>query len=233
MALDRDIQVARPAQPSPSVGERAVEAPPAGGRAAKRPTLGGRVRPAFTESFRLLAVTIEQMAEARPLRTVLVMSAYAGDGRTVAVANLGLALAEAGKRVAVIDADGRRSTLSDHFTVAAPESIVGGPSGQQITVMHTGEPNLALVTCPTAAGGAADPAIVERVLETLAPRFDYLIIDTPPCLRYADAFRYAPFTDGVLYVVRRRGQDIAAQRSIQARLAQIGAHVLGAVYNDR
>jgi Mrp family chromosome partitioning ATPase len=62
--------------------------------------------------------------------------------------------------------------------------------------------------------------------------FDYVVLDTPPCLLYADALLIGSMVDGVVYVVRAGPQDRAAQRRAQKQLQQAKARVLGAVFND-
>jgi Mrp family chromosome partitioning ATPase len=229
MARDHEARVLR----LPPVAQPAGAAVGPDCAADRQRAADRRVKPAFAESFRLLAGTLRQLAEAQPLQTVLVMGAYAGDGRTLTVANLGRALAEAGERVLLVEADQRRPALRRHFVTARAEAPEAGADRSPIVIMPTSVPNLDLVTCAATPKGEGDPAALERALAALRPQCDYIVVDSPPCLRYADAFLYAPLVDGVLYVVRRRGQDVAAQRDAQARLARLGARVLGVVFNER
>ena len=47
---------------------------------------------------------------------------------------------------------------------------------------------------------------------------DIVLLDSPPCLLYSDAFVLSPLVDGILYVVRSGSQDKAAQRRVQRQL---------------
>ena len=73
---------------------------------------------------------------------------------------------------------------------------------------------------------------MKAVVAELAEDADYVLIDSPPCQLYSDAFLLAPLTDGVLYVVRAGSQDKAAQRRVQRQLQQAKARMLGVVFND-
>ncbi len=72
-----------------------------------RPALSGRSR----ESFRELRINLDLAAPDRTFRTILVTSAGPGEGKSTVARNLALALGEAGRRVALVDADLRRPTL--------------------------------------------------------------------------------------------------------------------------
>jgi polysaccharide biosynthesis transport protein len=72
---------------------------------------------------------------------------------------------------------------------------------------------------------------MKAVIDELAEDADCVLIDSPPCLLYSDAFLLSPLTDGVLYVVRAGSQDKAAQRRVERQLQQAKARILGVVFN--
>jgi polysaccharide biosynthesis transport protein len=87
------------------------------------------------------------------------------------------------------------------------------------------------LTSPANEGGDKS-ALLTALLAELRPLADFIILDSPPCLAWSDAFFLAPLADSVLYVVRRRKQNVDAQRNIQVQLAGMGVNVLGVVYNE-
>lgn len=218
---------------------------------------------AFSEAYRMLALSIARLDETRPMRTIIVMGAYPGDGRTTTVANLGIALAELGKRVLVVESDARAPQLASFLGVPSQPQAV---PRNALSVLATRFDGLLLVRPVWAANdspppeprlmakllkrgrakGDGDEQLVLPALRTVRAFVesrschgspsdsvaDFVILDSPPCLRYSDAFFLARETDGVLYVVRRRRQDVQAQRAIQAQLRTIGANIIGAVYNE-
>lgn len=217
----------------PGVYGRSSEAQRPGGSAPRRPA-------DFAESFRLLALTVERLNELGKLKTILVMGAYPGDGRTTTVNHLGLALAEMGRRVILVEADGQQAGLSRLLSADGNRPATASPPApaEQFflspeLVHETTNPHLGLVRHSSLGLAEAEPTAWEALLARLRPAADYIILDSPPCLKNADAFFLAPIVDGVIYVVRRRAQDVEAQRTIQARLTRLGATVLGVVFNER
>lgn len=191
------------------------------------------VRPQFAETFRLLAQSIQHLAEQENLQTILVMGAYPGDGRTTVVANLGISLALDGRRVILFDADSRnpclRKMVNDesrptrhwlHDTLKYPGWSLDWVPDQEI-----------FLSVPVQDEQLESEA-VSQLLRSLSSTFDFILIDSPACRDHADAFRLAPLVDGVLYIVRRRQQDIGMQRRIKSQLELLGAKFLGVVYNE-
>lgn len=198
-----------------------------------RPLLEGEVRADFSQQFRLLALTVQQLAAQQPLQTILVMGAYPGDGRTMTVAHLGMALTEIGYRVVVLDSDARNPELGQ---LLREEELgdEGAPTRGPLPPMAvpTRVPGLMLVPSSSLDLARRDPSVMTELLSALKAMADFIILDSPPCLRYVDAFFLARFVDGVMYVVRRRQQDAGAQHAVQSQLARLGARVLGVVYNE-
>jgi polysaccharide biosynthesis transport protein len=204
------------------------------GRSKAKPPRSG-----FAEAFRLLAAQILHPASGRCLQTILIMGANRAEGRTTVAANLGIALAETGRRVALVDADLHQPGLQQLFPTpgggsADPLSPPGGGRSTDtgFAVTRSDVAGLALVQPRVAAGATADMRTVEQALSALRPLADHIVVDSPPCLRFSDPFFLAPLVDGVLYVVRRRRQDAGAQQAIQQQLSSLGAKVLGVVYNE-
>lgn len=194
---------------------------------------GRSLRPDFGEAYRMLALQVQQQAATQQLRTLLVMSAYRGDGRTTVAANLGVALTELGLRVVLVESDTRRPALAGLF----PE-MSDGPAASSddrlgpVGLVPITEADLVVWRPQTLQVSPPHPADVRAVIEAARSAVDIVILDSPPCLRYADAFSVASLVDGVLFVIRRRAQSVDAQRTVQEQLGQLGAKVLGVVYNE-
>jgi Mrp family chromosome partitioning ATPase len=185
----------------------------------------------FEEALRLLALNVCNRAKTQQLQTILVMGAYPGDGRTTVVGNLGLALASLGSRVIVIASDFRKLDLPDLLRVEFAEPEDGHLPPAQVAASYKTGMTVVRLTSPANEGGDKS-ALLTALLAELRPLADFIILDSPPCLAWSDAFFLAPLADSVLYVVRRRKQNVDAQRNIQVQLAGMGVNVLGVVYNE-
>lgn len=233
-----DANAVNPSVPAPSRGDATPATAIRPNDLGARFRLAGRKldtapRPAFVEAYRLLAVQVQRLAAQRKLASLLVMSAHPGEGRTTTVANLGLALTELGSRVALIDADARQPDLAALFPDAASPVTTGGPARNAVAAAVS-TPRGALEVWHSGLLGKAplDLPAIEVLLETAGTGVDFAILDSPPCQRFTDAFALASRVDGVLFVVRRRRQNVGMQRSIQEQLGRLGAQVLGVVYNE-
>jgi succinoglycan biosynthesis transport protein ExoP len=86
--------------------------------------------PRFREVCRSLRTNVELSAPDRQLQTLLVISGVSGEGKSTVIRNLAIVYAEAGSRVAVVEADVRRPTLARLFKVALGEGLTGVISGR-------------------------------------------------------------------------------------------------------
>jgi non-specific protein-tyrosine kinase len=161
------------------------------------------------EQFRILRSRLYQLRGARPFRTILITSSMAGEGKTFTAINLARALArQAERRVLIIGADLRCPRLYALFGAALSPGLSDYLKGSNdlLSIIQQGEAkNLCLIPSGTRVN---DPSELlsngrfKHLLERVAPAFDWIIIDSPPCLPVADAGTIASLCDGVLLVVR-------------------------------
>jgi len=161
-----------------------------------------------TEEFRSLRSKLYQGRDSGPLRKVLVTSALPQEGKTYVAANLIHSIVrQKERRALLIDADLRRSrlhaALGTHLTPGLTEYLKG--EADEISIMQRG----AIENLYFIPGGNSVPNASELIsngrfkllLERLTPLFDWVIIDSPPCIAMSDASLMAEFCDGVLVVV--------------------------------
>ncbi len=189
------------------------------------------------EEFRTLRTQLTQMREKLPLQTLLVTSALAGEGKTFVSANLAQAFVQQhGRRVLLIDADLRISNLHALLGAARSPGLADFLCGETDAprIFQRGVPgNLFFIP-----GGKSVSNPVELIgngrlkglLHRVAPLFDWIVIDSPPCVPLSDASLLADLTDGVLMVVHsgKTPFDIAQKASQMFR----DRHLLGVVLNQ-
>jgi len=189
------------------------------------------------EAYHRLQAKLEARVQADSLRSILITSPEPGEGKSAIVANLAQALANAGRRVVVVDANLRRpimhqildvsnkvglsNVLSQEWTVKEAVQTTRMP-GVWVLTGGTPHPNPAqLLNSPGMPG----------LFEELAAPFDVVLLDSPPVLAVADATLLAPLVDGVLLAV---GRAQTRRESIEAaieQLAGVQARLLGVVVN--
>ena len=163
------------------------------------------------EQFRTLRSRLYQLRASsdRPLRTILITSAIAGEGKTFVASNLAQAFArQPDCRVLLIDADLRQPRL--HQALGAP--ITPGLSdylrgdGSELAIIQYGQiGSLCFVAGGSEARDASELLSNRRLkafLERVTPLFDWVIVDAPPSLPVADSEIVANHCDGVVLVLR-------------------------------
>lgn len=205
-----------------------------------------RMESRFADAYRALRVTVCSSNGERAPVSVLVASAGADEGRSTTVANLGIIAGQAGSRVILVDADLRDPCL--HLLLKAPDgagsAATGPPPGLAEVVRDGAAPEeLIQQTCHPgvwllAAGvdrsrpsGLITSPRTAELLRDLREQADLVLVDSPPCLEYADAVELAAAVDALLYVVRSGDQDQAGQRQVQSQLLHTSARKLGVVFN--
>jgi len=188
------------------------------------------------EQFRTLRSKLYQLRASQTLRTILITSAVPQEGKTWVTSNLAQAIArQADRRVLIIDADLRISRL--HVPLGAPltpglSDYLQGKT-DEMSVIQTGEEgNLCFI-----AGGSEvknptellSNGRMQTLLGRIAPMFDWVILDSPPCLPVADASLLAGICDGVLLVLRAGTTPSEAAQKASEGLH--GRNVIGVVLN--
>ena len=190
------------------------------------------------EGFRLLALNVSRIIGSEPRRSVVVLSAHAGDGRSFAAASLARALATILPPVMLADGDPLGAGLQESGGISAQ----GVPSGNG----HTRP----LALEPQTEPPARYPLwVLEYARANLRRRGDFtsellaeidrataagmtVVVDTPACANSSLGFHLAAAATGVIYLARRRVEHPEVHRSIRAQLDMLGARVLGVVFNE-
>jgi succinoglycan biosynthesis transport protein ExoP len=194
---------------------------------------------AICEVFRQLRTRLFNQPAGSGCVVVMNTSPHPTDGKTMIISNLAVKVAEAGKRVLLIDGDMRKPDIHKMFGVnneLGLSNILLGECGIEDGVTDIPIKNLKIMTAGTRSKKQSPAELIagqgfDEMLTTLREQFDVILIDTPPVLYVNDAATIAPRTDGVLYVfrIRRRGRpDVVS--GVRA-LVEVNANMLGCVVN--
>lgn len=168
--------------------------------------------------------------------TVLITSAGPTDGKTLTAANLGIAAAQDGREVLLVDADTRVRGLTRLFDIEADGGLnalsEGAPLIDVVSLLRTGERHVALLPAvPLGEDTAAffrTPRFREAAL-ALSAAADLVVYDTPPLLLASDTSAIAAHVAGIVVVVAR-GTPIRLIEALRERLDRIGTPVIGYVF---
>ena len=188
------------------------------------------------EQFRTLRSRLYQLRGTQLLRTILVTSSVPGEGKTFVTCNLAQAIVrQPDRRVLIIDADLRCSRL--HVPLGAPSSpgltdYLRGQVDEMTVIQHGQEGNLCLIPGGNEVTNPSELLSNGRMkilLDRVTPVFDWVILDSPPCLPVADASVLADLVDGTLMVVR--AASTPSQNAQRACQELQGRKLIGVVLN--
>jgi capsular exopolysaccharide synthesis family protein len=174
-------------------------------------------------------------------RVILVTSPRPNAGKTTTVANLGISLAEIGRRVLLIDGDLRRPRLGKLFGLqfATGLSDVLLDAGGGIDTMAGGVRSTTVPGLFVLPGGS-EPANISKLLhstqlntlfEVARSEYDFVLIDSPPMIGMADARLLSRSADGVILICRAGETSPEQLGEARQRLADDGTPVIGTILN--
>lgn len=189
---------------------------------------------ADAEAVRQLRTNLQFVDGARAPQVVLVTSAARGEGKTEMLCNLAVALADAGSRVMVIDADLRNPKVAELFglesTVGLTEVLenVTTPANA-IQRWHDGLDILVSGLTPANPSELLGSVRMARLIDEMRKSYHVVLIDAAPVTAVADATALAPRTDGVLLAVHHGKTRLEQVRSAAQALATVRARLIGTV----
>ena len=212
--------------------------------------------PVEAEAYGRLATNLRFFNFDRQVKTVLVTSAIPEEGKTTVTLRLAAALAGAGQGVLAIEADLRRPTFTDYFSIQFPHGLSGvligaTPFEDVVTRVHTSyalaapteEGDEAWTTAPfieVVPAGVIPPNPTEllagnalpQVLSDAKARADIVLVDSAPLVPVGDAIPIANAVDGVLLVVKLGESRRDDLRGALKLLGTLRSKVIGVVITN-
>jgi protein-tyrosine kinase len=172
-------------------------------------------------------------------KMILVSSAEAGEGKTTTTANLGVSLAQAGKRVVLVSADLRRPRLQDFFDKDQGPGLTNVLAGEltlsEALTRASHMQNVSMLPSGPVPGNPAEllsSQSMRSLMLELRSEGDFILIDAPPLLAVADSLMLAQLVDGVIVVADAERTHRSAVQQTRQLLGRVNARVIGAVLNN-
>ena len=191
-----------------------------------------RIGKGFLESVRVFRNSFIHMLQ--PDEKVVMMTSTApGEGKTTALVNLALSLADAGKRVLLVDADLRNPSVAPALGLS---NDILTFEGEHVFYKTTqledfGLTYLRFTDASNAYWKVVKSDYLKEVFDALRDEYDYILVDTPPCGLVSDTSLIAQAVDAIVYVVL---QDTVRVNKILGGMDSVShsnARLLGVVMN--
>lgn len=198
-------------------------------------TLTSPTSPA-AEAYRALCINLEFAAVDRSLRTLLVTSPGPQEGKSVALANLAVALADRDRSAILVDADLRRPYQHQLFGLPNDHGLSdlfrSGANNGGIPLQSVENSTLKVLTSgplPPIPSHLLAARRMDEVIAQLSQQADIVLFDAPPILAVSDASLLAGKVNGVLLVVKAGTTRRDHVRAARDRLEKVNAWLVGSV----
>ena len=191
------------------------------------------------ESIRNLgtAIRLSGLSGERRVQTVLITSAFPGEGKTTLAVNLAVALARYGK-TCLVDADFRHPAITSAFGLSLrpglQDLLVKTRTPHEVCTPLPEAPALAVVGTGMRNPDALEMLTSQRMrdlTEELRKTFQYIVLDSPPIVPFSDARWLSTLSDGAVLVARSSATTRRALIWGIELLEEVQAPLLGIVLN--
>lgn len=192
----------------------------------------------YAEAFRTIKTNIKYSLSNKNKKVLLITSSEAGEGKSTIASNLALSLSQDNKKVVLIDCDLRKPTLNKHFSISGMEGLTEAIIGEKSIEKVTKKINNYLDVIPS---GHVPPNPAEllasdemdKIINELRGKYDYVIIDTSPICLVADAQILSTKSDGVIFVLRNKKTKKDNLCKAKKLVEQVGGNVIGMILNRK
>jgi capsular exopolysaccharide synthesis family protein len=207
-------------------------------KARKNPLITqGSAQSTRAEALRSLRTNLRFVSVDREIKTISVTSAAPGEGKSTTACNLAIVLAEAGKRVVLVDADLRRPRIAEYLGLEGAiglTNVLVGYSKLDKALQQWGGTGVSVLPSGTVPPNPSELLSSRQMVDLLAAlrnTFDVVIIDTPPLLAVTDAAVLSAVVDGTIQVLRYGKTSTAQARAAATALSAVDSRPLGNVLN--
>lgn len=189
------------------------------------------------EAFRRLRTNLQFLAVEGMSNAIVMTSALPGEGKSTTTINLAITLADAGQRVALVDADLRRPSMAKYMGIEGSvglTTVLIGRAGVDDVVQPWGNGNLDVITSGQIPPNPSELLGSRRMaafVEELTSRYDVVLIDTSPLLPVTDGAILARLVGGAVVVVGAGTIHRAQLEDALETLSTVNAKILGMVVN--
>lgn len=187
------------------------------------------------EAYRTLRTNIHFSGLDSPYKTIMVTSAGPGEGKSTTLSNLGVAMAQAGMQVLIVDCDLRKPVQHKIFELPNQKGVTNVLVEQlraEDIIHSTKVCNLSVLTSGLIPPNPSELLSSERMkslAEGLKDQFDIVLFDAPPALAVTDAAVLSSRVDGVILVLKSGVAKIDMAKQAKEQIEKANGKFIGSV----
>ena len=191
-----------------------------------------------SEAYRSLKTSLLFLAEDRHMKSFVITSPGAAEGKSLTTANLAISFTQGGKDILIIDADLRRPVQHKNFGMKRKPGLTDylfGEASLDEIIRPTAIAGLTLIPSGTSPPNPAELLAsrkMKQFLEEIRDRFELILIDTPPLMACVDSRVLAKSTDGMIMLAKVESTNINALSHALNQTQRLNVEVLGVILNQ-
>ena len=188
------------------------------------------------EAYRTIRTNLQFSGVDKEMKVVEVTSAVPNEGKSTVIASLGVVLAQAKKKVLLLDCDFRNPTQHKLFGLhnRGLTNFMSKGEDYKDFIQQVDQENLDIIVSGPVAPNPSEMLMsnkMETLLDKVRAEYDYVLIDTPPIMPVTDAAVLGAKVDGVMIVIASGLDKPELVQAAKTRLVQGGANILGCILN--
>lgn len=193
-----------------------------------------------TEQFNTIRTNIEfSNIDDKVIKTMMITSSTPSEGKSTVSANLAVAFAKQGKKVALVDSDLRRPTINATFSISNPVGLTNYLTSKNVNansiLYKTSVNNLYVIPSgpiPPNPSELIGSLRMKKLTEALKERLDLVIYDAPPLLSVTDSQILSTRVDGTILIIRENHTEKQDVKEAVGLLKHVKGRIIGSILND-
>ncbi|BCZ48253.1 tyrosine protein kinase [Clostridium gelidum] len=187
-----------------------------------------------SEAYRTLRTNIQYSSFDKQIKTIVVTSAEAAEGKSTVAGNLALCFAQNEKKVIIVDCDLRKPSVHKNFQMSnliGLSEVLIGKERLEEAIQRRNE-NLDVLPSgkiPPNPSEMLSSSAMTTLIEELKEKYDIIILDSAPLKAVTDAQILSTKTDGTILVIRAARTNKESVIEAKNLLTKVGANIIGTV----
>lgn len=192
-----------------------------------------KIESGFLESVRVMRNTFIHSLKTNE-KVIMVTSTAPGEGKTTVITNLALSLADCGKKVLLVDADVHNLSVTQLLGIDL-EQLEKFDKTEDYTVAYLDEYKISVMTFNSIEEAPGKVRMnaekIKEIFDSVREKYDYILVDTPPCGLISDSLFIAQASDAALYAILQDTVRVSKIRSGLDNIMSANIRIIGCVLN--
>lgn len=190
-----------------------------------------------SEAYKMLRTNIQYSSFDKEIKTIVVTSAQAAEGKSTVSGNLALSFAQIDKKVIIVDCDLRKPSVHKNFKISNLVGLSEVLIGQSVLEKAVQKYNdnfdiLCSGKIPPNPSEMLSSSAMATLIENLKDKYDIVVLDSAPLQVVTDAQILSTKVDGTILVIRAQRTSKESVIEAKSLLTKVGANIIGTVLHS-